>query len=158
MQNDIMFDNIYIGHSVEDADKLAQESFHKKHPVEKELELADKPKPKEKPKAPGEITFKEDPVAYIKEKLDLFFTIAQNDPIGAIKFVPEAAGGIAAVFLTVVGIIVTLVSGGSSAAPAAKKAAGDAKEKAKEVKDEAKATGAETSKGATKRTTGKAQS
>ncbi|KAJ2905340.1 calreticulin family protein [Zalerion maritima] len=156
MQNDILFDNIYIGHSVEDADKLAQESFHVKHLVEKELELADKPKPKDK-KGVEEPSFKEDPVAYIKEKLDLFFTIAQNDPIGAIKFVPEAAGGLAAVFLTVVGIIVAVVAGGSSAAPAAKKAAGDLKEKAKEVKEEAKATGADTGKGATKRA-GKGQS
>jgi calnexin len=27
MQNDILFDNIYIGHSIEDAEKLRKETF-----------------------------------------------------------------------------------------------------------------------------------
>ncbi len=43
---------------------------------------------------------------YIKEKLDLFLTIAKTDPIEAIKFVPEAAGGIAAVLVTLIAIVV----------------------------------------------------
>ncbi|KAJ6446051.1 calnexin precursor [Purpureocillium lavendulum] len=132
MQNDILFDNIYVGHSIADAEKLAEESFKLKHP------------------------FGDDPVLYIKEKLDLFLTIAKKDPIEAIKFVPEAAGGIAAVFVTLIAIIVGLVGlGGSS--PAVQKAATDAKDKAKEVKDKAAsaaATGAEKVKGeATKRST-----
>ena len=38
MQNDILFDNIYIGHSEADAEKFAQETFFKKSPVEKALE------------------------------------------------------------------------------------------------------------------------
>ena len=41
MQGDIMFDNIYIGHSVADAEKLAQETFAKKkksEPVEEKVE------------------------------------------------------------------------------------------------------------------------
>ena len=44
MDKDILFDNIYIGHSVEDAAKFAQETFHEKHPIEQLLELEDKPK------------------------------------------------------------------------------------------------------------------
>ncbi len=83
MQSDILFDNIYIGHSVEDAEKLAQETFFKKSVVEKALEDAEKPKADDKPKSPSDLKFLDDPVLYVKEKLDLFLTIAANDPIQA---------------------------------------------------------------------------
>jgi calnexin len=152
-----MFDNIYIGHSVEDARKLADETFFKKHPVETALETADKPKEEEKPKSPMDLKFLDDPKKYIQEKLDLFLTIAKRDPLEAIKFVPEIAGGLAALFVTVVALLFGLVGLGSSPTPAAKKVAADAKEKAKEVKDKvasAATTGAETVKSeASKRTT-----
>ncbi|KAK2065906.1 calreticulin family protein [Colletotrichum caudatum] len=155
MQNDILFDNIYIGHSVEDAAKLAEETFKEKHPHEQLLELADKPKEADKPKSPNDLKFLDDPVHFIKEKLDLFITIAQKDPIEAIKFVPEVAGGIGALLVTIIAIIVGIVSSGS-APPAAKKAAADAKDKAKDVKDKASkaiASGADVAKDATKRNT-----
>ncbi|KAL2133050.1 hypothetical protein VTI74DRAFT_2989 [Chaetomium olivicolor] len=157
MQNNILFDNIYVGHSVEDAKKLAEETFFKKHPVEKALEEADKPKEEDKPKSPNDLKFLDDPKLYIQEKLDLFLTIAKKDPIEAIKFVPEVAGGLAALFVTALALIFGLLGLGSSPAPAAKKVAADVKEKAKEVKDKAAsaaATGADTAKeAATKRTT-----
>lgn len=96
----------------------------------------------------------DDPKLYIQEKLDLFLTIAKKDPVEAIKFVPEIAGGIAALFVTVVAVLFGLIGMASSPAPAAKKVAADVKEKAKEAKDKATATGAETSKSeATKRAT-----
>jgi calnexin len=130
MQNDILFDNIYIGHSVEDAEKFAEETFKEKHPIEQLVELAEKPKVEEKkpPKSPNDLVFMDDPVHYIREKLDLFFTIAQNDPIQAVKFLPEVAGGIAAVAVTLIAVIVGLVSmGGSTPPPQVKKAADNAK-------------------------------
>lgn len=118
MQNDILFDNIFIGHSVEDAEKFAQATFFEKHPIEELLELESKPKDEDKPiRSPSDLIFKDDPIHYIKEKLDLFFTIAQNDPIQAIKFVPEAAGGLAAAFVTLILLIVGVVSLSSSSAP-----------------------------------------
>ncbi|KAH0494053.1 hypothetical protein TgHK011_000688 [Trichoderma gracile] len=152
MTNDILFDNIYIGHSIEDAEKLANETFFVKHPIEKALAEADEPKFDDTPKSPSDLKFLDDPVTFVKEKLDLFLTIAQRDPIEAVKFVPEVAGGIAAVFVTLIAIIVGLVGlGSSSAAP--KKAAATAKEKAKDV-SEAVASGADKVKGeVTKRTT-----
>ncbi|KAL7817743.1 calnexin [Trichoderma gracile] len=152
MTNDILFDNIYIGHSIEDAEKLANETFFVKHPIEKALAEADEPKFDDTPKSPSDLKFLDDPVTFVKEKLDLFLTIAQRDPIEAIKFVPEVAGGIAAVFVTLIAVIVGLVGlGSSSAAP--KKAAATAKEKAKDV-SEAVASGADKVKGeVTKRTT-----
>jgi calnexin len=152
MDKDILFDNIYIGHSVEDAAKFAQETFHEKHPIEQLLELEDKPKDEDKPiKSPSDLVFMDDPIHYIKEKLDLFFTIAQNDPIQAIKFVPEAAGGLAAVFVTFLAVIIGVVSMGGSATPPpqVKKAAADAKAAAIDAKDkvaEAVASGTEQAK------------
>lgn len=154
MQSDILFDNIYIGHSVEDAEKLAEETFKVKQPIEKALADADKPKMEDAPKSPHDLKFLDDPVHYAKEKLDLFMTIAQKDPIQAIKFVPDAALGIAAVLLSLLAVVASLVFGGSAAPP---KPAQKGKEKEKDEKDkaaEATTTGAEKSKGeATKRTT-----
>ncbi|KAK8925273.1 Calnexin [Metarhizium anisopliae] len=156
MQPDILFNNIYIGHSIEDAEKLAAETFKLKHPVEKALAEADKPKEEDKPKSPSDLKFLDGPVHYIKEKLDLFLTIAKNDPVEAIKFVPEVAGGIGAIIVTLAAIVAGLIGlGGSS--PAVKDTAAAAKDKAKEAKDkvaQATATGAEKAKGeASKRAT-----
>ncbi|TVY42293.1 Calnexin-like protein [Lachnellula subtilissima] len=156
MQNDILFDNIYIGHSIADAEKFAQETFFEKHPIEQLVELAEKPKVEDKPKSPSDLVFLDDPILYVKEKLDLFFTIAQNDPIQAVKFVPEAAGGIAAVLVTLIAIIVGVVSMGGSTPPQVKKAADKAKATATDAKDkvaEAVSTGAEKAQDATKRAT-----
>ncbi|GAO13989.1 uncharacterized protein UV8b_01932 [Ustilaginoidea virens] len=163
MQKDILFDNIYIGHSVADAEKLAAQTFKLKHAVEKVLAEADQPKEEEKPKSPLDLKFRDDPVLYVKEKLNLFVTIAKRDPVEAVKFVPEVAGGLAAIAVTLVAIIVSLVGLGASS-PAVKETAAAAKGKAKEVKDAvveatasattATTTGAEKAKGeANKRTT-----
>jgi calnexin len=156
MQSDILFDNIYIGHSIEDAEKLAEETFHVKHPIEKALLDAEKPKKEDKPGSPSDLKFLDDPVLYIKEKVDLFLTIAQKDPVEAIKFVPEVAGGIGAAIVFAVAITVFIISALTSS-PTAQKAAGDAKQKAQTAKDKATsaaATGAEKAKGeVTKRTT-----
>jgi calnexin len=148
MDKDILFDNIYIGHSVEDADKFAQETFHVKHPIEQLLEIESRPKDEDKPiKSQSDLVFMDDPVLYVKEKLDLFFTIAKTNPIEAVKFVPEAAGGLAAVLITVLTILISLISmGTSSPAPQVKKAAAGAKSAAVNAKDktaEAVASGAE---------------
>jgi calnexin len=155
MQPDILFDNIYIGHSVEEAEKLAKETFDLKYPVEKALLDAEKPKPKDKPSSPTDLKFLDDPVHYVKEKLDLFLTIAQDSPIDAVKFVPEVAAGLAASFLTFVVLLISLFSAGSS--PAVQKKAAEVKDKAAEAKDkiaEATATGADKAKAeVTKRTT-----
>lgn len=149
MQNNIMFDSVYIGHSVEDAEKLAEESWKPKHDAEKLLIEADKPK--SKPESPLDLKFTDDPITYIKEKVDLFVTIAQKDPLQAVQFVPEVAGGVVALLVGLVAIISALAGSGSSA-PAAPK-----KEDGKEAKDKAakgSATGADTSKAeVTKRNT-----
>ena len=142
MQNDILFDNIYIGHSIDDAEKLKAETFDLKHPAEKAEEEANKPKPKDTPKSPSDLVFKDDPVLYVKEKLNLFIEIAKRDPVEAVKFVPEVAGGIGVLAVTILAILVSALIG-SGAAPSqeqvkaqakkAKNSAVDAKDKAAEA-------------------------
>ncbi|KAK8162700.1 calnexin [Phyllosticta citrichinensis] len=158
MQKDILFDNIYIGHSVEDAVALQKKTYDVKAPVEKAEEDATKPKPDEK-KSPLDLVFTEDPVRYIRDKTDLFITVAKRDPVEAVKLVPEVAAGAVTALLVVVGLLSVVLGGGSKAAPSkekvketadkAKDAAADAKDKAAE----AVASGADKAQEATKRAT-----
>src|SRR4051812_24043679 len=129
MQNDILFDNIYIGHSAEDAEKLRKETFDLKIKAEKAEEEANAPKPSDTPKTPSDLNFKEDPVTYIKEKVNLFLELVKKDPVEAIKFVPEVAGGIGVLAVTVIAILVSALAGG--AAPS-KEQVKDAAQKAKD--------------------------
>ena len=147
MQSDILFDNIYIGHSLEDANKLKNETFDIKHKIEQTEEEASKPEPADDPVVPGDTSFKEDPINYIRQKVDFFYSIAKNDPVQAIKMVPEVAGGIGALIVTVVALVIGVVgmsSGGPP--PQVKKAAAKVKESAMDAKDQvvdAASTGAE---------------
>ncbi|RAH45170.1 calnexin [Aspergillus brunneoviolaceus CBS 621.78] len=152
MQNDILFDNIYIGHSEEDAEQLRKETFDIKHPIELAEEEANKPKPEEQIVEPS-VSFKENPVAHVREKVDRFVGLAKQDPIAAVKQVPDVAGGLAAVLVTMVLLIVGAVGASSPAAAPVKKgkeAASAAKEKAAEAVSSATNTG---KGGATKRQT-----
>ena len=156
MQSDILFDNIYIGHSPEDAEALRKETFELKHDIELAEEEFAKPKPETKPSSPLDLKFKDDPVLYIKEKLNLFIEIAKRDPVEAIRVVPEAAGGLGVAVVTLLAIIIGAFAGTSAPAKtkdAAKKAT-DAAVDAKDKAVDAATTGAETVKSeATKRTT-----
>ena len=136
MQSDILFDNIYIGHSVADADKLKAQTYDIKHPIESAEEESTKPKPSDPPKSPMDLKFTDDPILYVREKVQLFLTIAQRDPIEAIKFVPEVAGGIGVLVVTLLAVIIGTIGVSSPAVQEqSKKAAEKAKETAEEVKD-----------------------
>lgn len=147
MQNNILFDNIYIGHSIEDAEKLKTETYDIKRPIEDAEDEASKPKPSDPPKSPSDLKFLEDPVLYVREKVELFLTIAKDNPIEAIKFVPEVAGGAGILLVTIIAIVIgSLSSKGATPPPQVKKAAEKVKEAAVEAKDavvEAAASGAE---------------
>lgn len=161
MQKDILFDNIYIGHSVEDAAAFRKETWDVKRPAEDAEEAASKPKLEDKPKSPMDLVFKDDPVKYVKEKLELFITIAKKDPVEAIRFMPEVAGGIGVAVVTVLALLIGAIGlGSSSAVPSKedmKKTAEKVKEKVVEAKDQAvdaASSGVETAKAeVNKRTT-----
>ncbi|KAJ6061635.1 uncharacterized protein N7446_005755 [Penicillium canescens] len=152
MQSDILFDNIYIGHSVEDAEKLRKETFDVKFPVEEAEEEASKPKPEVKEDGTT-VTFKEDPVTFVRQKVNHFVELAKEDPVNAVKALPEVAGGLGALLLTMILIIVGAI-GASSPAPAPEKKGKAAAGAPKEKKEEASSSSADTGKGgATKRAT-----
>ncbi len=137
MQNDILFDNIYIGHSVEDAEKLKAETYDVKNKIETAEEESSKPKEAETPKSPMDLKFMDDPVHYVREKLDLFITIAKGDPVQAIKFMPEVAGAIGTVAALVLAVVIGLVTmSGASTPPQVKKAAENIKKTALDTKDQ----------------------
>lgn len=137
MQNDILFDNIYIGHSIEDAERLKAETYDVKHPIEVAEDEATKPKADDKPKSPMDLKFMDDPVHYVREKLDLFWTIAKNDPIQAIKFVPEVAGGLGVLAVTLLALLIGIVSmSGATPPPKVQKAAENIKQSAVDAKDQ----------------------
>ncbi|KAK2738749.1 hypothetical protein FQN57_006916 [Myotisia sp. PD_48] len=151
MENDILFDNIYIGHSIEDAEKLKQQTFDIKRPIEAAEEEASKPP---EPEVEGEVKFTEDPIKYVRSKVDLFIQLAKVNPVEAIKEVPEVAGGLGALLVTVLLVVFGAIGISNSPTPAAKK-----ENVAKEDSSKASGTvasGADSGKGEAKKRPGKA--
>lgn len=152
MQNDILFDNIYIGHSVEDAQKFKNQTFDLKIKSEKEQEEAERPKPKDTPGSTDDTKFMDDPVAFLKaqfevyrNKFELFLKLAQINPLQAAQTMPDIAGGIIGVVAIVLISIISLFVAGPSKAQV-KDSAKKAKDSTAEAKDkvaEAVSTGAE---------------
>lgn len=99
MTEDILFDNIYVGHSPEDAKKLAKETFHVKKPIESAEAEAAKPEDKED----KVVSFKEEPLEWLREQAFSFYELALIDPIAAFKAKPETGAAIVAVLLTFFG-------------------------------------------------------
>ena len=137
MQSDILFDNIYIGHSVEDAEKLKAETYDIKAAIESAEEDAAKPPSPPQPESPMDLKFMDDPITYVREKVDLFYTLAKKDPVQAIKTLPEVAGGIGALAATIIALVVGIVGmTGGSPPPQIKKVAEKAKQSAVDAKDQ----------------------
>lgn len=152
MQSDILFDNVYIGHSIEDAAAFRAETYDVKRPIEDADEAKTKPKTDSKPASPSDLIFMDDPVTYVKEKLNLFIDLAKRDPVEAVKFMPEVAGGLGAVVVLLIAFVVGAIAISSPAAPSKediKKATQKAKDNANNVKDQAVSaatSGADTAK------------
>lgn len=130
MNKDILFDNIYVGHSIEEAERIQKESFDIKKKIEEAEDKANEPKKEDTPDEYVE-SFKEDPVAYIRQKLEMFFALLKRDPVSAFRLVPEVGGTLVVLVGTFLALLFGLVS--SATAPAAK-----VQDKAKAVKKEVK--------------------
>lgn len=140
MQNDILFNNIYLGHSVEDAKKLKSETFDVKRPVEEALEKVQNEK-QESAGASRWSSFREDPVGFIRKQIDLFVSLAKVDIWEALRLAPEVPATVVSLLLTTIGVVLlSVLSKNNAPAPAsaagAKKSAGGAKKE--EKKDESK--------------------
>ncbi len=142
MDEDILFDNIYVGHSEEEARRIAQETFFAKLPIEQNIEKKEEDKVVEKAKAAAADA--EGIVNQVREKVTAFVDAAQSDPLAAVKAFPDVAGGLAAVLVglvTLLGIVGGLLGSGSAdVKKSANKAANDVKAKGKEAASKAKAT------------------
>jgi len=102
MTEDILFDNLYVGHSVEDAKALAAESFEVKKPLETALDKVDSPEDEAEEKVGS---FKEDPINFIRQKVFTFIDAAKEDPVSAFKTQPETGAALAAALFTLFGMI-----------------------------------------------------
>jgi hypothetical protein len=110
---DILFSNIYIGHSIEDAATFAEETFHVKRP----LEVAEE---KEREKVLEDdsevsVSFRENPVEYVRQKVFKFIDLVKVDPLLAFKTQPETGLGLVGALFTLFGMLGALVGlvGGS---------------------------------------------
>ena len=138
MQGNILFDNIYIGHSLEDAESLKSQTYDVKHTIEKaEDEASNKAAESEDPSEQSEFQkFKADPVSYVKDKVNLFVTLAKQDPVEAVKLVPEVAGAAGILVITILFFLVGGIGAGAKS-PAVQEQAKKAKDAASDAKDKA---------------------
>jgi calnexin len=156
MQNDILFDNIYVGHSVEEAKALQKETFDVKIVAEKAEEKAAEPKFDEEKDADQKVlNFKDDPVKFVRGRVEQFLAEFKKDPIEAVKANPQTAAPLGVAVLAVVALVLTLLSPAPSAPADAKSPKGkDAADKSKDKSSASVATGADSGKdGVQKRTT-----
>jgi U5 small nuclear ribonucleoprotein component len=107
MTEDILFDNIYVGHSVDDAKAFAAETFDIKHSLEK---AADKSafSGEDEEEELDEVTFAENPVDFLRNKAFKFIALARTDPIAAWKTQPETGVALVGALLTFFGMLGTL--------------------------------------------------
>ena len=104
MTEDILFDNIYVGHSLEDAKAFATETFE----IKKPLEVASD-KSVDDDLEEDKLSFKDDPVSFMRTRVITFVQAAKENPLGAIKAYPETGAALAGAFFTLFGILGALV-------------------------------------------------
>ena len=106
MTEDILFDNIYVGHSIDDAKAFAAETFDVKHTLEK---AADKSPFDEEEEELNEVTFAENPIEFLRNKAFKFILLARADPIAAWKADPQTGVALVGAILTFFGMLGALL-------------------------------------------------
>ncbi|KAL4070537.1 Calreticulin family-domain-containing protein [Scleroderma citrinum] len=107
MTEDILFNNIYVGHSIVDAERLGNETWVVKHEIEatataKALEVDEEEGP----------SFKQDPLGFVREKAMDFIIAASADPVAAFKAAPTTGAAlVTSVFglFVMIGLLVGLI-------------------------------------------------
>ncbi|KAK9479958.1 Calreticulin family-domain-containing protein [Lipomyces japonicus] len=111
MQNNILFDNIYIGHSVEEAEAIGNATFIAKYEIESLEEEATRPSVDSPSTEPSLWDlFKADPVNFVTEQLTIFFTLFPRDPVYTIRAYPETAVALGVVGVTALAIFFGTIS------------------------------------------------
>lgn len=119
MTEDILFDNLYIGHSLEHAKKLAAETFDIKKPLERlAASVIEKLEGKDDEDDDDEVSFKDDPVSFIRNRVLSFVENVKEDPIEAFKTQPETGVALLVTLFTIFGMFSGFLGfGGASAKP-----------------------------------------
>jgi len=103
MTEDILFDNVYVGHSVDDAKAFAAETFDIKHALEKVANKVDVPG-EDEDELDG-VTFVQNPVEFLRNKAFKFMELARIDPVTAFKTQPETGLALLASLFTFLGML-----------------------------------------------------
>lgn len=106
MTEDILFTNIYVGHSAEDAKRLAAETFDIKRP----LEVAADKKPLDDDEEDEKVLFRDDAVGYLRTRVLSFIEAARANPLEAFKSQPETGAALVFALLTLFGMFGALVN------------------------------------------------
>lgn len=105
MTPNILFDNIYVGNSADDAKAFASETYDVKHPLE---EASSKAAKKAADDEDETIDFKEDPMGFLRQKIAYFVEDFREDPVEAFKSHPETGGALAVSAFTFFGMLLAL--------------------------------------------------
>lgn len=105
MTPNILFDNVYIGHSADDAKAFAAETYEVKHPLE---EATSKSAKKQADEEDEPIVFKEDPIGFLRQKIAFFLDDFRDDPLEAFKTHPETGSALVVSAFTFVGMLLAL--------------------------------------------------
>ncbi|EPQ30346.1 uncharacterized protein PFL1_01872 [Pseudozyma flocculosa PF-1] len=156
MDEDILFDNIYVGHDPAQARDFAKETFDVKLPIEQNKEESTKAEAAAADKLAEGAGF----VDQVRGTVNTFIARAREDPLEAVKEMPQVAGGLGAAFAGLLGLVglVGGVLGGASKPTVTKDgkkvdAPSAAAAKAKEVAASAKATAVQAKDATKKRAT-----
>jgi len=111
MTEDILFDNIYVGHDVDAAKEFAKETYQQKSALESAAAKAAKEAARKSAGLDDEddVDFKADPVGFVRQKVFNFIDLAKIDPALAFKTHPETGVGLAAAAITLFGMIAALL-------------------------------------------------
>ncbi|PWN30847.1 calnexin [Jaminaea rosea] len=108
MDEDILFDNVYVGHSREEAKKLSEESFELKLPIEQNREEkadAEEKASKAAEEAKAAKAAAGSLLTRVRSEIDVFIAAAKRDPVNAIKSQPQVAAGLGAGVTAMFGLL-----------------------------------------------------
>ncbi|KAH8835020.1 Calreticulin family-domain-containing protein [Flagelloscypha sp. PMI_526] len=103
MTEDVLFDNLYIGHSLDDAKAFAKETFGVKKPLEAKSDKVEEEEDEDEP------VFAEDPIGYIRYRILAFIDLAKLDPVLAFKTQPQTGAALAGAVFTFIGFLGALL-------------------------------------------------
>lgn len=99
MTEDILFDNIYVGHSIADAEVLRAETWAVKHALEETSKATPDVEETEIPE------FATDPAGFVRAKVSVFVDDVREDPVNAITSHPETAAGLLGAIITLFALL-----------------------------------------------------